>query len=163
MEEQNKIRKKIEVEVTEPGRKKSSVWLTEKNEQFLQFFIFDSELNGNATQSYIRAYNLDPKKKKDVDSANAAASRLLKRNDIIKRLHFLTKQSALSLPDIYPHLLWLARQKGNLTVSLGATKAIISEIHRYEELSGLNKSNYPKVIKTIEIETIPGRQQDIQE
>ena len=137
--------------------------LTERNEVLIQLYLFDDDHRGNQTQSYCTAYNLNPTIKKQYDTARSCSSQAFSKPEIIARIRYLIRKSALDVTDILSNLRFLMDQKSNKVVSLGASKVLLNQYNLIQgiEKSKAGKTKKGKIVSKVVVKEIPGRSEDI--
>lgn len=99
--------------------------LTPQQEKFCQFYTGDQECAGNATQSYIKAYNIDVGGGSEQTSNAAArkrASELLTNRNIKARINAILTQRGLNDQFVDSQLQFLITQHEDWNVKLKAIK-----------------------------------------
>jgi len=154
----------IEVEVLNELGETVAGKITELNEKMIQLYMYDDEHRGNQTLAYCTAYNLNPKVKREYDSARASSSRAFSKNDVIARIRFLMKKSSMDISEVLSNLHFLMTQKANKAVSLGASRILLNQ---YNLVNGLEKAKAAKGnqrgkrVTRIRVRGIEGRSKDI--
>lgn len=102
--------------------------LNAKQELFCTVYASVEEFFGNGVKSYIKAYGLDPKSKKDYENAKANAHKLLTNAHILRRINELLD---ITLNDavVDKELAYVVIQK----VDLGAKMRGISEYNKLKK------------------------------
>ena len=163
-QEKKPLPRYIEVDVLNDVGETVKGKITQRNEDMIQLYIFDQEHQGNQTRSYCTAYGLNPKIKKEYDTARSCSSHAFGKRDIMARMRYLIRRSSLDVHEVYSNLAFLMNQKANKVVSLGASKVLLAQ---YNLVNGLEKAKASKSrsrgkeVTEIVVKEIPGRTEDI--
>jgi len=95
------------------------IQLNPKQELFCQLYASDKEFFGNGTQSYIEAYNIEPKGYK---TAVVNASKLLTNANILKRINQILELRGLNDQFVDKQLEFLVTQNADLKTKMSAIK-----------------------------------------
>ncbi len=101
---------------------KQKTGLTLQMEEFCQLYATNREFFGNGTQAYIEAYYIDVNKPGKYRSAIANASRLLTKDNILRRINELLKLDTLNDSSADRTLAFWMEQRAHPTVSMDAVK-----------------------------------------
>ena len=107
--------------------------LNPQQELFCQLYATNREFFGNGTQAYIEAYDIDTSKRNAYKSAMVSASRLLRNDKILKRIHDLMEIGILNDARVDKELAFLIEQNAEFGTKLGA-------IREYNQLKARIKS-----------------------
>lgn len=104
------------------SQKETEKKLNVKQELFCQTYTSDYEIYGNATQSYISAYDVDKTKPTWYKSACASAIKLLRQPHIQKRINELLQEGGLNDVNVDKQLAHVLNQHHDLNAKLAAVR-----------------------------------------
>lgn len=116
--------------------------LTAKQELFCQLYATDAKFFGNATQAYIKAYNVDLSGLGAYAAARASASENLTKPNISKRINQLLEDIGFSDVEVDKQLAFVIMQHGDL-------KAKMAGIKEYNALKKRTASGAPGQLNII--------------
>lgn len=96
--------------------------LTLKQEKFCVLYATDHSFFGNATQAYIKAYNIDVSVPGQYSVAAQSANDNLKKPHIYKRINQLLEDIGFSDAEVDKQLAFLIAQHGDLRTKVAAIK-----------------------------------------
>lgn len=93
-----------------------------RQELFCKIYTSDYEIYGNATQSYIKAYDIDVTDKKAYNTACVSGLMLLKKPHIQKRINELLQEGGLNDANVDKQLAHVLNQHHDLNSKLAAIR-----------------------------------------
>lgn len=96
--------------------------LTEKQELFCQLYATDRDFFANGTTSYIEAYNLNPNDQKDRANARSAASGLLSKSNVLKRIRECMELGEFNDEFVDKELHFVIAQRNDLSAKTAAIR-----------------------------------------
>lgn len=101
-------------------KKKDKIILNPRQELFCQLYAKSREHFGNAWQSYVAAYEIDPENKDQYNNARASASMLLANPNILQRVNELLGD--LTEKEVDQELAYVVRQNYELPSKIAAIR-----------------------------------------
>lgn len=101
--------------------KKINSDLTVEQSEFCNLYV-TKEFFGNGTEAYIEAYSIDLTKKGAYESARSGASRLLTKDNILKRINELLNNEGLNNSFVDKQLLFILTQNADFGAKIQAIK-----------------------------------------
>lgn len=101
--------------------KKINSDLTIEQSEFCNLYV-TKEFFGNGTEAYIEAYSIDLTKKGAYESARSGASRLLTKDNILKRINELLDNEGLNNGFVDKQLLFILTQNADFGAKIQAIK-----------------------------------------
>lgn len=95
--------------------------LTVEQSEFCNLYV-TKEFFGNGTEAYIEAYSIDLTKKGAYESARSGASRLLTKDNILKRINELLNNEGLNNSFVDKQLLFILTQNADFGAKIQAIK-----------------------------------------
>ena len=88
--------RKVQKDIMKIKRNKKKTKLNLKQERFCILYASDREFFGNGVRSYLEAYELNPNKKSNYNTAKSNAHVLLTNTDILDRINELLEEEGLN-------------------------------------------------------------------